>query len=137
MSGLPAQRDQQPSHDDDIRRMRAFESIPPRHGVAVLTGCVIVYDELALSLSGLENGAYYVLEYQRPVAGMSWDMFYSGRRTRLETSRDVVRLERFDHDPKLWLYRHTGNFWVSGPMDDIKVAEQIIGKVVGMYCPTS
>jgi hypothetical protein len=122
--------------DMDTSSLAMFTSIPPRHGVAVMQGLVAVYDEEILHREGLIEGGFYVVEYQRPRACMSWTAYHEDRLRRLDTSREVVRVERSNRSPDLWMMRHAQSMWVSGPLHDINLGDMIVGRVVGIYRPS-
>ena len=78
---------------------------------------------------------YFVVEYQHPRAGMSWYLFPTVDSRRLEIGREVVRVERWRPDPSMWSFRHSGGFWVSGPLVEFNLTDMIVGRVVGIYRP--
>lgn len=148
-----------------VEQLQIFGSIPPRFGVQAVelnsvmfrAGDVAVYDEMWAAErqahgpvdSLLETGAIYVTESQRPVASMSWEMWWDGRKgycpSRLEVRRSVVRVGRcpWKGCEDRWMIhplatQQRGVFLCSdGPYDEFQLVNQIIGKVVGIYCPAA
>lgn len=138
--------------------LRIFPSIPPRHGVIAIegnspmfrTGEVAVYDEL-WSSEGVIDGGLYVLEYQHPRSGMSWecwDRHNAGRtagRSGLDVSRTSARVVRSNWPGAEddWMIHplaafRAGVFTCSdGPLREYYLADKIIGKIVGIYSPAS
>jgi hypothetical protein len=98
---------------------------------------VVVYDEGGLNREGLEEGAYYVVEYQRPRAGMSWKMHRQLRSERVDTHREVVQVDRCPWRRDHWITRHARSWLVDGPWPQIGLTDRIVGRVVGLYVPTS
>lgn len=121
--------------------LQAFETVPRGMGIATVAGEVVVYAD-DLSRTGPIENAYYVVEYQSLPGGMSWETFRRIESERITTSREVIRLERRavnlpgdQHKTEMWQYRHFGNFWVTGPLPDHRVCDQIVGRVVGIFRP--
>lgn len=112
-----------------------FATIPKGHGVVAIAGQVAIYDEDDLRRNELQDGAFYVVEYQSPRSGMSWQTFHADDRRRLDTSREVVRAVRCQRNPEHWWLRHARASFVSGPMLDFNLTDMIVGKVVGIYRP--
>ena len=148
--------------DDRRGELRIFNSILPRHGVIAVTensllfrvGEVAVYDELWSSGRDPEQplfdeGGIYVVEYQRPTSSMSWeawnDVGSRYGRSRLDVSRSMVRIgrSRWPRSEDEWMIhplrsQQAGVFLCSdGPFEDWNLADKVIGKVVGIYCPAS
>jgi hypothetical protein len=149
----------------EVPALRIFTAVPPRFGVhpvdtnSVLfrAGDVAVFDELWASerqANGpvdclLEDGAIYVTESQRPPAGMTWEMWWAHREgycpSRLEVRRSIVRVARSQWSgcQDKWMIhplanRSGGIFHCSdGPYDAFQLTNQIVGKVVGIYCPAA
>ena len=146
-------------------QLKIFASVPPRFGVQAVeqnsvlfrAGDVAVYDEMWAAErqahgpvdSLLEAGAIYVTESQRPVASMSWEAWWDGRKgycpSLLEVRRSVVRVGRCNWKgvEDRWMIHPLANqqrgvFLCSdGPFDEIQLVNKIIGKVVGIYCPAA
>lgn len=114
---------------------RIFTQVPLHHGVAVLDGIVAVYDEG--DRRELEEGAFYVVEYQRPRAGMSWEMHRRLRSERVDTKREVVRVERCPWKCDHWITRHAHSHLVDGPWPQLALTDRIVGRVVGLYVSTA
>lgn len=112
----------------------AFHSIPAGHGVAILGGEVVVYDEQSLGIDGLQAGAFYVVEYQRPHERMSWQLHQQHDCQRVEARREVIRAEPSRQLPDHWAMRHASGS-SSGPICENNLAEMILGRVVGIYRP--
>lgn len=135
--------------------LRIFEAIPFGFGVEPVRrdstmfriGEVAVYDEqytsgLEPGHGALEDGALYVIEYQTPRAGMTWDMWWEsnrkyGGRSSIACRRNIIQVYR---GAKGWYSRAYGNdlgvFQLSdGPHDSIHLTDKICGKVVGIYRP--
>lgn len=113
----------------------AFNSVPPRHGVALLQGQVVVYDENDLHRNELQAGAFYVIEYQRPRSGLSWAQFRTIDDRRVDASREVVRVVRRGDKAEHWWLHHAQSRFVSGPLLEFNLTDMIVGKVVGIYRP--
>lgn len=133
-----------PPHPETVR-LRAFDMIPPNHGVVSMCGSVMVYDETAAGRIGLEDGALYVIEHQRTPGGMLPETYHrqsldhlAGRRMaiHLETSRQVVKVGRSHHDPECWQYTRADGFTES-PLYEWGLASMIVGRVVGIYAPAA
>ena len=111
--------------------------VPPRHGVAVLNGVVVVYDESDLFRNDLVDGGYYVVEYQRPRACMAREkfaeLFLTREGARLQVEREVVQVFAWTKPAGLWGMRHSRSIFVSGPMQDFNLTDMIVGKVIGIY----
>jgi hypothetical protein len=141
-----------PPSTDGVRSLAIFDHIPVRHGVCAVSmdgillkkGDVAVYDELALSMTeGLVDGGLYVVEYQSPRSGMSWELFRRFECTRVNVSREVIIAARSKHRPEHW-YVHPicGSGAMRGGMirmsdgpyrDEFHLMDKIIGEVVGVY----
>lgn len=146
--------------------LRIFASIPPRYGVLPVdtnsamfrVGEVAVFDEDWTGIRQahgpvdclLEEGAIYVTEHLRPRAGMTWDYWWQlgktyGSRSHLDVSRSIVRAarSRWKGCEDRWMIHplapmRGGVILCSdGPYDEIHLVDQIIGKVVGIYCPAA
>jgi len=111
-----------------------FDRIPARHSVEALGGFVVVYDQEFAGRWPLEDGALYVIEHQRPRAGMSWETMMLHRIRRIETRREVVRgFQRPDIGGWWYGHAHGAGPAFEGPMEDFNLADMIVGKVVGIY----
>ena len=123
--------------------LRVFSSVPEfHHDVAALLGLVFIYETDGLCRKGIEDGALYVVEDQRPVGGVSWetyDQFNRGHgprepRVRITTSRRVVRaIRRQDHPDHWWQVLPSG--FHDGPFPDWSMTHNMVGKIVGLYRP--
>jgi|GEM_PF-2851149 len=142
--------------EGEVNQLRIFSRVPreaetgivavEENGVLLKAGEVAVYDRYSLQLDGgLVDGALYAVEYQRPVAGMSWSMWWGNGdhvRSRLQISRHVVIARRH---PKLeghWnihpLAPRTPEgiiLMTDGPFEEIYLADKILGRIVGIYRP--
>lgn len=122
---------------------RVFSTIPEHHhDVVPLLGLALVYDKDELFRQEIEDGALYVVEDQRPVGGMSWETYdrfnqdhtRAGQpRVRLHTNRRVVRVTK--RRDGWWQVMPTG--YHDGPFADWSVAQNMVGKVVGIYQPVN
>lgn len=132
-------------------QLRIFDAIPPRYGVIPIQGNsplfkageVAVYDEM-WSHEPVQDGGLYVVEFQHPPAGMSWEIYERiGSKALLTVNRSVVRLARSAHQPDAWMRlplatRENGIIvCADGPIPDWRICENIVGKVVGIYCPAA
>jgi hypothetical protein len=120
-----------------------FSTVPQHHhDVTTLLGMVLVYETDTLCLEGIKEGAYYVVEDQHPVSGMSWELYDRCNRehrpreprVRIKTSRRIVRAVRRTQEPDLWWLALPSGFH-DGPYEDWVVAGNMVGKVVGVYQP--
>jgi hypothetical protein len=123
--------------------LRVFTSIPlHHHDVVALSGFVVVYETDSLGREGVNEGSLYVVEDQRPVGGMSWELYdrlnreYGPRdpRVRVSTSRRVIRAVKRDSDASHWWHVHPSGFH-DGPFPDWAAAHTMVGKVVSVYRP--
>lgn len=121
--------------------LRVFHSIPDNsHDVVSLLGMVVVYETDTLARDGLIDGALYVIEDQRPVGGMNWetcDRLNRERgpgqpRYRIKTRRRVIRAVKHPNDPCAWFHLQPGGY-PDGPIYDWAVADNFVGRVVGIY----
>lgn len=129
--------------DFAIDDLQVFTSIPEhRHDVVSLLGLVMVYETDALDYEAIQEGAFYVVEDQHPVGGMNWETHDrlnrehgpSAPRSRIRTSRRVIRAVRCHHDPSLW-WQVLPSGHCDGPIPDWSMAHNFVGKVVGIYRP--
>jgi hypothetical protein len=134
-----------PPPSPETVRLLAFDTIPPKHGVVSMCGSVMVYDEAAAGRFGLEDGALYVIEYQRPPGGMLPETYHrqsldhlTGRRAaiHLQTSREVVKVSCWSRDEETWRYTRADGF-TEWPMYEWGLASMIVGRVVGIYSPAA
>jgi hypothetical protein len=132
--------------------LKIFSTVPPRFGVFPVeydcpmfrAGEVAVYDEM-WDHHPLEDGGIYIIEYQRPAAGMSWEAWGSFEtRSRLDIRRSMITARRSARDPQHWnaspMAATNGRGMIigtDGPYQDWQLAGQIIGKVVGIYNPAA
>lgn len=142
--------------ESDANQLRIFSRVPTdpetgivaveENGVLLKAGEVAVYDRYSLQLDGgLVDGGLYAIEYQRPVAGMSWAMWWGNGdhvRSRLRVSRHVVIVRRHPKFEGHWnihpLAPRTpqGIILMSdGPFEEIYLADKILGRIVGIYRP--
>ncbi|AHE57407.1 hypothetical protein [Sphingomonas sanxanigenens] len=132
--------------------LRIFDAVP--HGYEVITvqerdecpllapGEVAVFDTSESCCGEIVNGALYVIEWQRPRAGMSWETYRRLECQYLDVRRRIYRVERSRSDPSRWWIRplsprvrgviQCGD----GPFHDWHLTDKIIGRVVGLYRPT-
>ena len=131
----------------DPQQLRAFSEIPPYdHEVIAFRGMVLTYATDAISRDGgLIEGAFYVLENQNPVSGMSWathdrlNREHTERgepRTRIKVKRWVVQALRWPTMSDHWRLVTPEGF-SDGPYPDWSVTWDLIGKVVGVYRPAA
>ncbi len=114
------------THSARANAERIFTSIPPHnHDVVPLRGLVAVYETNTLFREETQDGQFYVIERQRP----------SGWGSQMQTSREVVQARRCTKRPGEWWLHHAD--FRDGPIHDYAVAEKFVGKVVGIYRPTS
>lgn len=123
--------------------LRVFSTVPEdHHDVAICLGMVLVYETDTLTRDGIEDGALYVVEDQRPPSGMSWEIYDRLNRSfwpdqprvRLKTTRRVVRAVKRIGDPEQW-WQVQSSGYRDGPFAGIYVAQNMVGKVVGIYRP--
>lgn len=123
--------------------LRVFSSIPNAHyDVVPLLGMVAVYETDTLTRDGVIDGALYVIEDQHPIGGMSWetaDRLNRERspdqpRYRIKTRRRVVRAVKHPNAPSSWFHLQPGGY-PDGPIYDWAVADNFVGRVVGIYKP--
>lgn len=124
----------------DVSSFRFFDSIPVGMDVAVLADRVVVYEN-DISRNGLEANAVYVVEYQRPRAGMArrqWaELELSHGGGRFETSREAVRIfQRPEVSGDLWWFSHARSLWMDGPINEFNLVDMIVGRVIGVYDPS-
>lgn len=131
----------------DFSSFRVFTSVPDHRdfGIAALRGMVVVYDESALHREGVLAGGFYVRESQRPRSGMVWASWLEreqeDRRRRcgpsgpLEIRREVVQAIRRPGDNG-WAVRLASGH-IDGPYYDWAFGTDFIGKVVGVYLPST
>lgn len=131
----------------DAQQFRAYPEIPPHHhDVIAFRGTVLVYETDAIGRDGgVIEGAFYVLENQNPVSGMSWETHdrlnrqHAERgepRTPVKIKRRVVQAVRWQRRPDHWLLVTPEGF-KDGPFPDWTVTFDLIGKVVGAYMPAT
>lgn len=123
--------------------MRVFTSIPEHHhDVVALGGIVAVYETDTLCREPIRDGAFYVVESQYPVGGMSWQSWLdletahgsprAQPHTPLKTRRRVIKaVWRKDR----WWHALPSGFH-DGPFDEWAVAFSFVGKVAGVYQPS-
>lgn len=124
-------------------RLKVFRLVPCRHGVAVLEGLVLIYDEEEVRRFEMEEGALYVIEHQRMPPGMHPESYHRqsldhlrrrDRAIQLQTEREVVRIARWARDPECWQYTRADGF-TEYPLYEWGLASMIVGRVVGLYAP--
>ncbi|MCP3732047.1 hypothetical protein M9978_16605 [Sphingomonas sp. MG17] len=150
------------ARDEREGGFRIFPAIPPRFGVIAVkysstmfrAGEVAVYDELWTSGKPqdeplVEDGGVYVIQYQRPTAAMTWDMWWAGRAgycpSLLDVQYELVVASRSSMPGRedKWQTRplrdaRPGVFiCTDGPLDEIQLTNKIVGKVVGIYNPAA
>lgn len=132
-------------------RLPTIYRIPPWHGVVAATarddcslvseGEVIVFDEHDHELI---EGGIYVLEWQHPIGGASWETARRLDIRRIDTRRIVCRLtRRATGTPGWWIHplraavlRSSPIVYISdGPYDDCNLHDVMLGRVVGLYQP--
>lgn len=130
----------------DLTNLRIFTSVPdhPDFGIVALRGMVVVYDERPLQQEGVVEGAFYVREGQRPRSGLTWQTWLNlesarrndvGPAAPLAIRREVVKAIHWPHAER-WSVRLASGH-VDGPYDDATFGSDFIGKVVGIYLPTT
>lgn len=133
--------------DFDLSSLRVFTSVPDHRdfGIAALNGMVVVYDEGALRREGVHAGGFYVRESQRPRSGMAWTSWLEreqedrqrrcGPSGPLEIRREVVMAVRRPGENG-WAVRMASGH-IDGPFYDWAFGTDFIGKVVGLYLPST
>jgi len=131
----------------DFSSFRVFTSIPDHrdYGIVALRGMVVVYDERPLHQEGVIAGAFYVRESQRPRGGMMWESWLrlecDDRQRRvgpagpLAIRREVVQAINWPYEDD-WAVRLPSGH-VDGPYHDWAFGTDFIGKVAGIYLPTT
>jgi len=135
------------SNEFDFSHFQIFTSVPDHrdYGIVALRGMVVIYDERPLHQEGIIAGAFYVRENQRPRSGMMWECWLrhenEDQRRRcgpagpLAIQREVVQAIRWAYGDD-WAIRLPSGF-VDGPYSDWAFGTDFIGKVAGIYLPTS
>jgi hypothetical protein len=138
-SSLRAQRNTVFGYRHDVIPVR------PEDECALLRrGEVAVFSDEFMYREKLQDGGIYVIEYQRPRAGMSEEMRQQlGSRTDVE--RSIIRACRDQKQPERWWAhplgreRRSGGMRVficsDGPYWDFQLTDKLIGKVIGVYRP--
>lgn len=142
--------------DPDIHQLRIFTQAPfdcdrgvvvvEHDGVLLKAGEVAVYDRYPLATGeGLIDGGLYAVEFQRPVAGMSWEMWWGKgdhNRSRIRVTRNVVILRRHPKLEDHWQVHpiasrdQLGCYLMSdGPYPEWILTDKILGRIVGIYRP--
>jgi hypothetical protein len=128
--------DELPSHLDVIK-VRDRDACP-----LLRAGEVAVYDPSdQMRCEGLVDGGIYVIEYQFPVGGMSWETFHRHGADRVRVDRHLIRARRSARDPGLWCaqplrQRFAGAFQCSDPdQPENLLHSKLAGRVVGLFRP--
>jgi len=117
-------------------------------GLLLKAGDVAVYDRMPLQTGeGLVDGGLYAIEYQSPVAGMTWERWWGDgthHRSRIHISRSVVFLRRHSRLEEHWTIhpiakRDTYGFWLmsDGPIPEWMIYDKLLGRIVGIYNPAA
>lgn len=130
---------------DEIKQ--GYEVIPVRREDAcalLQPGEVAVYSDDFMYREELQDGGIYVIEYQRPRAGMS-DEMRKQLGSRMDVERSIIRACRDSREPERWWAhplcreRRSGGMRVficsDGPYQDFQLTDKLIGKVIGVYRP--
>jgi hypothetical protein len=136
-----------PRSDFDLQDLRLFDRIPEfHHDIVALDGMVVVYDTYILGCEGVQDGSFYVIEHQYPVAGMRWESWLQFEwddehrkrraqpRSPLKTSREVIRAVRCPSGEDRWWFKLASGF-SDGPIHGWSVGHNFVGKVVGLFHP--
>lgn len=131
----------------DFSSFRVFTSVPDHRdfGIVALRGMVVIYDESSLHRESVVAGAFYVRESQRPRSGMQWESWLERERDErrrrcgpsgpLEIRREVVQaIQRPGENG--WAVRLASGH-IDGPYYDWAFGTDFIGKVVGVYLPST
>lgn len=128
----------------NLAGLRAFASVPEHCGVTTLRGAVVVYDPDHIHREGVIEGAFYVIESQRPPSSMDYARWLEEERhgasrraqplSPLTTSRRIVQMVRLAERPDWWWHRLPSGFH-DGPLEDWSIGFNVVGKVVGLYAP--
>jgi hypothetical protein len=144
--------------DASINPLRIFTKAPTDRdsgvivadldGVLIREGEVAVYDRHPMQAGeeGLIDGGLYAIEYQNPVAGMSWEMWWDKgdhQRSRIRISRKIVILRRHHKLAEHWVIHplaRVGHGMIQmcdGPIPERILYDKLIGRIVGIYNPTA
>ncbi|WP_158014115.1 hypothetical protein [Sphingomonas sanxanigenens] len=121
----------------DVIKVGERDACPLLHA-----GEVAIYDPSdCIFAEGLIDGAIYVMEHQRPVAGMSWETFHRTGSQRVAVDRRLVRAQRSSNDRDLWFAqplrrRFAGAFQGIDPAQPENLLQsKFVGRVVGLFRP--